>query len=342
MNKKILLVFVIAIILNLHLLSCTEATKSKNEEDKPKTIVELFGRPQVDGNKIVDKNGEVMALRGMSLFWSQWGGKYFNSNCIQWLRDDWKCTIIRVPLAVESGGYLENPLEETTKIRAAVDACIDLGIYVIIDWHDHNAHLHTDKAKLFFKQMAILYGDYPNVIYEIYNEPEQVSWTEDVKPYAEQIIAEIRAIDPDNLIIVGSPMWAQDVDVATLDPIDDPNLAYTLHFYAASHKQSLRDKAAVALSREYALFVSEFGICEYTGDGAIDETESNAWFNFMNNLNLSWCKWSVHDKDEGDAVLMGPGDVNGGWKESDLKPSGRLIRSELIKLNTPIFDLLNN
>ena len=133
------------------------------------SIVERFGLIRASGNKLVDQNGRPVILRGMSLFWSQWIGKYYNYDCVQWLRDDWNCTVVRAAMAVESGGYLFNPEVEKTKIRAVIDACIDLGIYVIVDWHDHHAQWHRDQSVAFFEELASEYGDRPNLIYEIYN-----------------------------------------------------------------------------------------------------------------------------------------------------------------------------
>ena len=83
--------------------------------------------------------------------------------------------------------------------------------------------------------MALEYGAFPNVIYEIYNEPLNVSWSNVIKPYAMSVISIIREIDPDNLIIVGTPNWSQRVDMAAQDPIVEfENIAYTLHFYTIS------------------------------------------------------------------------------------------------------------
>ncbi|MBQ4796798.1 cellulase family glycosylhydrolase, partial [Pectobacterium versatile] len=108
-------------------------------------------------------------------------------------------------------------------------------MYVIIDWHSHSAENNRSEAIRFFQDMARKYGNKPNVIYEIYNEPLQVSWSNTIKPYAEAVISAIRAIDPDNLIIVGTPSWSQNVDEASRDPINGKNIAYTLHFYAGTH-----------------------------------------------------------------------------------------------------------
>jgi endoglucanase len=331
--------FLLLILIGLFFICCEDSTSAKKNKTAA-TIVGKHGQLQIDGAKIIDKNGETVAFHGMSLFWSQWIGKYYNQDCIKWLRDDWKCNIVRAAMAIEHGGYLENPSLEKSRVCNVIDACIDLGIYVIIDWHDHNAHLHTEEAKTFFREMATRYGEYPNIIYEIYNEPEKISWRNEIKPYAEAVIAEIRAVDQDNIIVVGTPTWSQDVDIATADPIDDANVAYTAHFYAATHKQYLRDKITTAMQRGYAVFVTEFGVCLHTGDGDIDYQSAEEWFQYMDTHNISWCKWSIADKNEGDAALLEGANAKGGWTAQDLRESGQYIRSEIITRNQSAFDAL--
>jgi endoglucanase len=299
-------------------------------------IVDVYGHLRVDGNRVVNQNGEPIALRGMSLFWSQWIGKYYNYECVKWLRDDWQCTVVRPAMAVESGGYLTNPATEKAKVEAVIDACIDLGIYVIVDWHDHNAQNHQEQSIAFFKELATEYGNYPNLIYEIYNEPLQVNWKNVIKPYAEAVIAEIRAIDPDNIIVVGNSTWSQDVDVVARDPIAGVNLAYALHFYAATHKQWLRDKATFALNKGIALWVTEFGTCESSGSGVLDYAESKKWFDFMDANLLSWCNWSIADKVETSAALKPGASASGNWEKSDLTESGVLVRDKIIAWNKAI------
>lgn len=307
-----------------------------------KKIVDLYGQLRIDGNFIVNQDGDSVALRGMSFFWSQWISKYYNYDCIKWLRDDWKCTVVRAAMGIESGGYLSNPAAELGKVKTVVDACIDLGIYVIVDWHDHRAHIHQTEAIAFFKKIATLYGDTPNLIYEIYNEPEQVSWPTIVKPYAVAVTNEIRAIDADNIIIVGTPTWSQDVDIAAINPLNFENIAYALHFYAATHKQYLRDKANVALNNGVALFVSEYGTCESNGNGIIDYVEVGKWFDFMDKHKLSWCNWSIVDKDETSAALKSGASATGNWSSFDLSESGTLVRENIISRNKSILSSIKN
>ena len=317
----------------LIVLSLSGALNNNFAQENDSTIVDRNGQLHVDGNQIVNKNGEQVMLTGMSLFWSQWKGQFYNYNCIKWLRDDWKCTVIRAAMGVEAGGYLTNPSAEKTKIKTVIDAAIDLGIYVLVDWHDHNAHNHLDQSVEFFTEIAQEYGDYPNIIYEIYNEPLQVSWTNVVKPYADSVVSAIRSYDPDNIIVVGTPTWSQDVDVAALNPVNDDNVAYSLHYYAAyqAHQQSLRNKAQLALNRGIALFVTEFGMCLNTGNGAINYDESNLWFEFLEENKISWCKWAVADLTETSAALKPGANPNGGWSEIELSESGLFVRQKLKK-----------
>ncbi len=294
------------------------------------SIVEKYGQLSVEGNRIVDKNGDTVILRGMALYWSQRKGQFYNGDIVKWLRDDWHCTIVRASMAVEAGGYLTNPEREKQKIKTVVQAAIDLGIYVIIDWHDHNAYRNIRQSQAFFEEMAKTYGKYPNVIYELWNEPlNGHDWSTVIKPYHQALIPKIRAHDPDNIIVCGTQTWSQDVDKAAQDPLKFDNIAYSLHFYAATQKQSLREKAKAALDNGIALMVTEWGTSEATGDGKLDYEETGKWFDFMDKNSLSWCNWSVADLNETSAALEPGASATGGWSPDDISRSGTLVREQL-------------
>ena len=282
------------------------------------------------GNKVLI-GGQQGSLSGNSLFWSNtgWGGeKYYNAQTVAWLKSDWKSTLVRAAMGVDdTGGYLTDSYNKTL-VTTVVDAAIANNMYVIIDWHSHHAEQYQAQSIAFFKEMATKYGNSNNVIYEIYNEPLQVSWSSVIKPYATAVIAEIRKIDPDNLIVVGTPTWSQDVDVAANDPITGfANIAYTLHFYAGTHGQSLRDKASTALSRGIPLFVTEWGSVNADGAGAVATAETNSWVSFMKTNNISNANWAVNDKAEGASALVTGASANGGWTSAQLTASGSLVKS---------------
>lgn len=303
------------------------------------TVVGKNGQLSVEGTQLVNISGEPIVLRGMSYGWHIWWPQFWNADVVKTLRDDWHCTVIRAAMGVgPDSSYLDQPEWSKGLMKTVVDAAIDLGIYVIIDWHAHDAHKHPDEAREFFAEMAETYGNYPNVIYEIYNEPVRVSW-DSVKVYSELVIESIRKYDPDNIILVGNPHWAQDVHVVADDPLTGyDNIMYTLHFYAATHKAWLRERGDYALKKGIPLFVSEYGICEASGQGSLDIEEWDSWMQWMEENRISWCKWSVADKDETCSVLIPGADASGKWEHSDLKESGVLTRDLLRKLNSGFFE----
>ncbi|WP_108805358.1 cellulase family glycosylhydrolase [Aquimarina sp. Aq107] len=300
------------------------------------TVVERYGRLQVNGSHVTAENGEKISLAGMSLFWSNAGdgGDFYNSQTVNHLADDWKNPIIRAALGVKEDwdggtGYIDNTAAQKAKIRTVIDAAIAKGVYVIIDWHTHAAEVYKDEAVAFFTEMAELYGNNDHVIYEIYNEPINQSWN-DVKNYANDVIAGIRSKDPDNLIIVGSPTWSQDVDKAAADPITgDPNLAYTLHFYANTHKQFLRDRALAAMNSGIALFVTEWGTTDASGNGGYNPQESQIWLDFMIENHISYVNWTVSHKPE-DSCVVSPNMGVQGLINGNLTTSGIFIRNHLL------------
>ena len=296
------------------------------------------GALRVENYRIVNKNGVAPQLRGISLSWSIWQGrKYYNPAVINWLASDFKVSLIRASMAVQPAhGYLQEPASQTQLIENVVDQAIKDGVYILIDWHDHHSNQHLVQAKDFFKKMSIRYSGVPNVIYEIWNEPEgAISW-DTVKNYAMQIITEIRKHDPRNLIIVGSPHWDQDVDVAAADPIIGfKNIAYSFHFYASDphHQEGLRAKANRAIKMGLPLMVTEWGVGESNGNGKFDKELVKTWIQWMEDNKLSWANWNITDKNETTAILKPGAPKNGGWTNDQLTPAGLYIREKLRGLN---------
>jgi endoglucanase len=264
----------------------------------------------------------------MSLFWSQLMEKYYNYDCIKWLRDDWNCSVIRIAMATGKDGYLEFPVEQMKKVRTVIDACIELGIYIVVDWHSYNAQNEIQVALPVFREISSIYGHQLNILYEINNEPVKVSWLEVVKPYCNLCHQKNRLLESD---YYRTPNWSQDIDIAANNPLKDKNVAYAVLFYSGTHKQWLRDKVDTALSKGLAIFVSEFGTCRRDGNGEIDYEETNKWFDFMTKNNLSWCNWSVAYKEETSSILKNGANTSGNWKHEDITGSGNLIRNALKK-----------
>lgn len=294
--------------------------------------VAKHGALHVDGVQLKDSAGNAIVLRGMSFGWHNFWPRFYTAGTVNWLSKDWGCTVVRAAMGVEpANGYIEKPEWSKEKMKTVIDAAIEAGIYVIIDWHSHNIRLK--EANNFFTEMATTYGAYPNVIYEIFNEPDEESWKE-VKAYSTELISTIRAIDPDNIILVGTPHWDQDVHLAADNPIKNvTNVMYTMHFYAATHKQFLRDRCDYALGKGLPLFISESAGMEASGDGALNEAEWNKWIEWAEAKKISWVTWSVSDKDESCSILQKTASSDGGWTEKDLKLSGIKTKALIKKYN---------
>ncbi|HZV71814.1 MAG TPA: glycoside hydrolase family 5 protein [Saprospiraceae bacterium] len=287
------------------------------------------GQLKVQGTKLVDERGSPVILHGMSFGWHNLWPRFYNNGAVHELVSKWECTVIRASMGIELNdkGYLKDSEESIRLLENVIDACIKEGVYVIIDWHDHN--IHQEQAISFFSMMAKKYHGFPNIIYEIFNEPDYESWQE-VKTYSEAVIKAIREHDPQNIILVGSPRWDQDIHLPAADPITGfNNLMYTMHFYAGTHKQWLRDKTDEAIGKGLAIFISECAGMEATGDGPLDHAEWQKWIEWMDLRKLSWIAWSVSDKNETCSILRPSADSNGNWGENDIKEWGATVREVL-------------
>ncbi|MBN1797646.1 MAG: glycoside hydrolase family 5 protein [Spirochaetales bacterium] len=297
------------------------------------TVVQKNGRLQVIGTQLCNERGEPVQLKGMSFMDIAWFGDYANPECFKWLRDDWGCTVIRAALYTVGDGRFRASDEEDDMIKA-VQAAIDTGLYVIIDWHilyDGNPMEYKAEAISFFKDMAALYKDTPNVLYEICNEPngDEVTWSGVIKPYAEEVITEIRKIDQYNVILVGTPHWSQFVDVPAADPLDFDNIMYVNHFYTGTHGSDVRNRIDNALQAGLPVFISEWGATEAEQNTGtwVFPVETFTWLDFINERGLSWANWSITIRKEPSAALKHIAASEGGWDLGDLTESGLLVRS---------------
>merc|ERR1712232_1041954 len=280
--------------------------------------------------RIVDKNGNSVKLNGMSMFWSNWAAPFWNADVVKYLAKKWKISLLRCPVGVSNdngpvgGGYLSDPNGNKARLVTVVDAAIEAGIYVIIDWHVEG-RCNAEQSKPFFAEMAQKYGDQPNVMWETCNEPHGWGWNSGLKEYHEAVIPTIRQ-HSSSLIIAGTNTWSQDVDEAARDPLSDSNVAYTLHFYSSMHKQANRDKASTAMSNGAAIFVTEWGVEQHNeGHG-----ETTTWLSFLTEHGISNANWGVYDKDsEAWAIVHQGKSPRGDWSDNDLTESGKFMRNYL-------------
>ena len=296
------------------------------------TPYDNHGALAVSGVDLVDSNGNKYQLRGASTHGLQWFPEYVNEGAFRCLRDDWGANVVRLAMYTDEGGYCAGG--DKAKLESVIDrgvnAATSLGMYVIIDWHilhDSNPMQHQSEAIDFFSRISAKYAGYSNVLYEICNEPNGGTNWDTIKQYADSVIPVIRANDSDAIILVGTPTWSQDVEQVAANPLGYNNVMYTLHFYAGTHKDNIRSKLTQARAAGTPVFVSEFSICDASGNGGIDYGSADAWKSLINDTNVSFVGWSLCNKNETSALIKSSCSSVDSFSENDLSDTGVYLRN---------------
>ena len=295
--------------------------------------VAAHGRLEVCGVQLCDEHRQPVQLRGMSTHGLQWYSQCVNDASLTALADDWGADVIRLSMYIQEGGYETDPAGYTALVDGLIEDATGHGMYVIVDWHmltPGDPHYNLDRARDFFTTIAQRHADKPNILYEVANEPNGVSWSS-IKDYHEQIIPVIRQYDPDSVILLGTRAWSslglsEDGDETEIidDPVDADNIMYTFHFYAATHGTdylAALDRASSALP----VFVTEFGTQTSSGDGANDFAMAQQYLDLMAAKQISWVNWNFSDDFRSGAVFNTGTCPSGPFGYSSLKPAGQWI-----------------
>ncbi len=334
--------FVLATAALLALVACNSSDTATGPALTP---VALHGQLRVEGTQLLDACGRPVQLSGVSHFWHTWEGQeHWNGDVVAWLRDDWRVSVLRAPLACHpnvEGDYLTAPDSSMAQLRRLVDGAIREGMYIIVDFHAHNAY--PEEAKEVLGTIAQEYGQYPNLLYAIWNEPvgtqeaPEEMWTE-IKAFAKTVIPVIRAADTNNVIVVPTPFYDQFPDVAAANPLTSAdlgipadNLMYDVHAYAGQHKKMIRDRADVALAAGLPIIMTEVGRVgvDWGPQNKIDSVSFGEWMTWIDAHQISFTKWSLSYRDEVSSSLLPTASATGAWTEADLSPEGRFNRAFL-------------
>lgn len=338
-NKKIKILRGFALVCVLALGLCLTGGLQIAEAKTTTYYDASAGRLHVKGTKLVDKKGHEVQLRGVSTHGLSWYPQYVNDKCFAQLHDKWGANVVRLAMYTEEyNGYCSGDAKNRSDLKKRIKKGVRLAkkhkMYVIVDWHilsDGNPNSHKKEAKAFFREMSREFKGYNNVIYEICNEPNNgTSWKE-IKSYAKSVISTIRENDKKAVIVVGTPTWSQDVDQAAADPIKGDNIMYALHFYAATHKADLRNKMTAAINKGLPVFVTEYGICDASGNGAIDKKEADRWVQTMDEYGVSYIAWNLSNKQESSSIIKSSCPKVSGFKKSELSDEGKWLYNLLRK-----------
>jgi endoglucanase len=173
--------------------------------------------------------------------------------------------------------------EFANNIDPLVQEAILKGLYVIVDLHfisdygsQHGA-IPQSTVLNFWNYVAPRYANVPNVIFEVFNEPVNpvnwASWTSYIQP----VVNAIRAVAPNNLILMGSPSWSTMVNSAVTNPIAGGNIVYVYHIYPSqgTPTTSLLDSKFGTAANSIPTIITEFGW--QPGGGNVVNGTTSGW-----------------------------------------------------------------
>jgi len=301
------------------------------------TPVAANGQLSVCGVRLCNEHGTQIQLRGMSTHGTQWYSQCVTGASLDTLAYDWNADVMRISTYVQEGGYETDPARFTALVNDYIDMLTARGLYAIVDWHmldPGDPNFNLERARTFFTAIAERNSGKNNIIYEVANEPNGVSW-QTIKSYHEQIVPVIRAQDPDAVVLLGTRAWSSlgvsdgsDESEVVNDPVGASNVMYTFHFYAASHGQEYLDALSRAADR-IPMFITEFGTQDYAGEGANDFAMSQRYLDLAASKKVSWVNWNFSDDHRSGAVFTEGACSGGSFGTEHLKESGRWIRDRI-------------
>lgn len=309
----------------------TVNVKVANPTKKQEFVVTKHGKLNTQNGAVRDQNGQKVSLMGPSFFWSCSAPLWWTKETVNYLVSKYNVQIVRLPVSIAPGdntwidhsatwnedNYLHSPEYTRAMVDEVVKAAIENDIYVIIDFHEHHAEHWVDLANDFFTYFATKWGEFPNVMYEIYNEPMTDNGT--VVEYAKKVIPTIRAIDDDNIIIVGSTQYSREPGNVTAAGQGYSNIAYTWHGYVEWGHQGDWNNAG-SWNNGVPIVVTEWGLDWSKRDGGL--------LNIYKERSLINCFWSMSNKGGDDAkwsILKDDVYKTSDWSDSDMTENGAYL-----------------
>lgn len=315
----------------------TASPPASEPELEAATPVAANGQLSVCGTGLCNEQGAQVQLRGMSTHGTQWYSQCVTDASLDTLANDWGADVMRISTYVQEDGYETDPEHFTALVNDYIDKLTARGLYAIVDWHmldPGDPNFNLERAKTFFTAVAERNNGKNNIIYEVANEPNGVSW-QAIKSYHEQIVPVIRAKDPDAVVLLGTPAWSSlgvsdgsDESEVVNNPVGASNVMYTFHFYAASHGQEYLDALSRAADR-IPMFITEFGTQNYAGEGANDFAMSQRYLDLAASKKISWVNWNFSDDHRSGAVFTEGSCDSGSFGTGNLKEAGLWIRDQI-------------
>ncbi|MBC8065370.1 MAG: cellulase family glycosylhydrolase, partial [Chlorobia bacterium] len=255
---------------------------------------------RVIGTEVIDSKNQPVWLRGVNCAAMEWDstGEGHVLETVQVAVEDWRVNHVRIPLSQDR--WFGKAPEQTDSgksyqalLKRIVDYCNGKGVYVMIDLHWNSGaqwgknigqHKLTDEHSiLFWNDVAKKYKNHPAVIFDLYNEPHDITWdvwrdggqiTETNRQTnttltfkgigMKELLKTVRDTGAKNVVVVGGLDWSYDMSgFLNGHKLEDPKgngIIYANHAYPFKGDtfEKWTTKMDLAI-KTLPIVVSEFG-----------------------------------------------------------------------------------
>ena len=286
------------------LAGCSTSPEKPESKAALKAQAKSSGMPlalKVKGNQILNSKNQPVLLRGVNASCLEWtcdcNGTILKT--VQVAIDDWNVNIIRLPLSQDRWfGKAPEQNDEGKAYRAlvkdVVDLCSSKGCYILLclHWSDVNEwgqnigqHSMPDRnSVIFWKDFAPVYANNPAVLFDLYNEPHDVTWDVwlnggmitdrpnrpgmQAKKYEavgmQEMLDTVRATGAKIVVVAGGLEWAYDFNGILagrqLKDLKGNGIIYANHAYDNKQESVFTWIASMEeATAKFPVIVSEFG-----------------------------------------------------------------------------------
>lgn len=277
----------------------------------------------VVGNKILDANGKQVLFHGVDRPSMEWscngqaiggGSGPIPASDFTTMKNTWNANAVRI--ALNQDFWLQGANRYCSSYQSNVAAAVKnaraAGLVVLLDlhWSDQGNLGNTNPGQqcmadqnsvTFWKQVAAQYKSDPNVWFELYNEPHDISWSVWQNGGSacgfnavgmQQLYNAVRSTGATNMVVAGGTQWSSVLN--GVPKLSGTNVAYAIHIYRQTAGQSWStsgwDYQFGTTSSQVPVIATEFG--DQVCDGQPFDSQLLSYFHSHNVGYTGWAWWA--------------------------------------------------
>jgi endoglucanase len=263
----------------------------------------------VVGNQVLDKTGTAHYFHGVdrSTLEATLQGQNISAGDFR-LMAGWHANTVRIALGQDLWLFGDSAVAYRNNVLRAVEWAKQAGLDVILDlhWSDQGKpgggspgqqKMADTNSIEFWKSVADFYKDDGRVLFELYNEPHDISWDVwlnggDAGGFTavgmQQLYDTVRATGAMNIVIAGGLDWAFDLSGVASHRIQGQNIMYATHPYDRNNWKPVSsfDARWGFLTATDPVIVSEFGSYDCSTD------YTSQLIDYSDRVGAHWTAWA--------------------------------------------------